>query len=385
MNDRPSASDIARWTANYADERQGAALYESLAAAEKDTERAAILRRLASVEARHAARWEEKLRVAGVEPPRVHAGLQGRSIAWLARRIGVEAVLPLVRGMELRAVGTYEGQPDAADFIPEERRHARTLAALAQGRTAVGEARTLPPGDVAGGILEREPRHRRDNAGSLRAAVFGVNDGLVSNLSLVLGVAGADPDPRIILLTGIAGLLAGAFSMAAGEYVSVSAQRELFERQIALEREELRANPEEEQEELSLLYQAKGVPALEAEQISERLMADPAVALDTLVREELGLDPGSLGSPWAAAGSSLTAFAAGAVIPVLPYMFTSGATAFVVSAIISALALAGVGATLTLFTGRNPLVGAARMVGIGALAASVTFAVGRLIGVNVGG
>lgn len=385
MDDRPTRTDIARWTANYTDERQGAALYEALAAVERDPDRAGILRQLAGVEARHAARWEEKLRSAGVEPPRVGVGVQGRSIAWLARRLGVEAVMPLVRGMELRAAGMYAGQPDAADFVPDERGHARTIAALARGRKPSLGAAAEAPVDAATAILEREPSHRRDNAGSLRAAVFGVNDGLVSNLSLVLGVAGANPEPRIILLTGIAGLLAGAFSMAAGEYVSVSAQRELYERQIALEREELLADPEEERQELALLYQAKGVPAEEAARISERLMSDPAVALDTLVREELGLDPASLGSPWTAATSSFFAFGVGAVIPVAPYLFGAGSLAFLLSAVLSALALALVGAALTLFTGRNPLIGAVRMVGIGALAASVTFLVGRLIGVSVAG
>jgi VIT1/CCC1 family predicted Fe2+/Mn2+ transporter len=165
----------------------------------------------------------------------------------------------------------------------------------------------------------------------------------------------------------------------------MSAQREMFERQIALEREELANAPEEEQEELSLLYQAKGVPANDADRMASRLIRDPEAALDTLAREELGLDPGSLGSPWAAAISSLVAFAVGALLPVLPYLFTEGTLAFVLSALLSAVGLLAVGASITLFTGRNPLMGALRMLGIGAIAATVTYVVGRLIGVGVTG
>ena len=384
QNDR---FQVARWTANYLDEREGAALYESLAAAEKNPQRADVLRRMATVEAKHAARWEEKLRAAGVEPPPVREGLQSRLICWLARRMGVPAVLPLVRGMELRAAGTYADQPDAQDLVPDERGHARALAAMTEGRrgTSTAGAGAQAVEDPTAAILGRERWHRHDRGGALRAAVFGVNDGLVSNLSLVIGVAGADPEPRFILLAGVAGLLAGSFSMAAGEYVSVTAQREMYERQIALEREELATAPEEEREELSLLYQAKGVPAAEAEMMASRLIADPSAALDTMVREELGLNPEDLGSPWRAAGSSLVAFAGGAVLPVLPYLFTEGVLAFVLSAVLSALGLLAVGVAITLFTGRSPLVGALRMLAIGAVAASVTYLVGRLIGVGVAG
>jgi VIT1/CCC1 family predicted Fe2+/Mn2+ transporter len=289
--------------------------------------------------------------------------------------------------MELRAAGAYSGQPDATDLVPEERGHARMLAAMTEGGgTAPPEAAVPLTGeDATSAILGRERWHRRDRGGSLRAAVFGVNDGLVSNLSLVIGVAGANPEPSFILLAGVSGLLAGSFSMAAGEYVSMSAQREMFERQIALERQELAMDPEQEREELSLLYQAKGVPEREAELMSRRLIADPAAALDTMAREELGLDPDALGSPWGAATSSLLAFAVGAVLPVLPYMFGNGTSAFVWSIVLSAIGLALVGSAITLFTGRSPLVGALRMVSIGAIAAGVTFMVGRLIGVGMTG
>jgi len=384
MTQPAEKSEVARWTANYVGEREGAALYEALAAAEKSPQRAEVLRRMAAVEARHAGRWEEKLRAAGVEPPPVRGGLQARTIEWLARRMGVEAVLPLVRGMELRAAGTYSDQADAQDFVPDERGHARTLAALTSGGMP-STANTEAAADASAAILRSEHWHRHSGGGTLRAAVFGLNDGLVSNLSLVIGVAGADPEPRFILLAGVAGLLAGSFSMAAGEYVSVSAQREVFERQIALEREELAMSPEQEREELSLLYQAKGIPAQEADLVAGRLMADPTAALDTMVREELGLDPGELGSPWGAAISSLLAFSGGALLPVLPYMFAEGTLAFVLSIVLSGLGLFAVGGAITLFTGRHPLGGALRMLAIGAVAATVTYLVGRLIGVGVSG
>src|SRR5215213_1478963 len=223
MSADSDSANVARWTANYVGERQGAALYEALASVEKDPRRSEILRQMAAVEVRHAARWEEKLRRAGIEPPAVRQGHQERIICWLARRIGVEAVLPLVRGMELRAAGGYAGQNDAFDLIAEERGHARTLAAMTEGRTgSIGDVAPTGADEAATAILGRERWHRRDRGGSLRAAVFGVNDGLVSNLSLVIGVAGADPAPHFILLAGVSGLLAGAFSMAAGEYVSIS-------------------------------------------------------------------------------------------------------------------------------------------------------------------
>jgi vacuolar iron transporter family protein len=381
MTQTVEPNEIERLTRNYLGEREGMDLYHALADAERNPNRAEILRRMAAIEGRHADRWERKLRDAGVEPPAYRTGRRVGMIRWLARRFGVDAVLPLVRGLELRASGDYDQQPDARDFAPDERGHARTLMAMTEGTSAT----TTPPEDASGQILARERWHRRDRGGSLRAAVFGVNDGLVSNLSLVVGVAGADPDPKFILLAGVAGLLAGSFSMAAGEYVSMTAQREMFERQIQLEREELATSPEQEREELSLLYQAKGVPADQADRMATELIKDPKAALDTMAREELGLDPEALGSPWGAAFSSLAAFAIGAILPVLPYFFISGVIGFVLSAVLSGLGLLAVGAAITLFTGRNPLFGALRMLAIGAAASAVTFAVGRLIGVSVAG
>jgi VIT1/CCC1 family predicted Fe2+/Mn2+ transporter len=215
--------------------------------------------------------------------------------------------------------------------------------------------------------------------------IFGVSDGLVSNLSLVMGVEAASKDASFVVLAGIAGLLAGAFSMAAGEYISMQSQRELFERQIELEKAELEAMPEEEERELAALYMAKGFPRAEAERIAARMFEDPDTALDTLVREELGLDPDELGSPLGAAGGSFLAFAVGALIPLVPYLLLSGTAAFAVSLGLSLVALFLVGAGVSLLTGRGVLFSGLRQLAIGAGAAAVTYAVGTVIGVGVSG
>jgi len=230
-----------------------------------------------------------------------------------------------------------------------------------------------------------EHRHRNlGGGGNLRAAVFGVSDGLVSNASLILGVAGATPDPHVVLLSGVAGLAAGAFAMAAGEYVSVSSQRELYEYQIALERDELKEYPEAEAQELALIYVAKGLPQREAEKLAQRLISDPETALDTLAREELGLNPGELGSPFAAAASSFASFAAGAAVPLAPFVVVAGTAALPIAIGITAITLFGVGAILSLFTGRSAWLSGLRTLALGALAGGVTYAIGRLLGVNIG-
>jgi len=230
----------------------------------------------------------------------------------------------------------------------------------------------------------RAERHKMGGAGNLRAAVFGVNDGLISNTSLILGVAGAGAAADVILLSGTAGLLAGAFSMAAGEYVSVRSQREFHEYQITLEREELDQYPQEEAAELALIYQAKGVDGEAARHMAEALIRDPDRALDTLAREELGLNPDELGSPWQAAISSFLAFACGAFIPVLPFLLLSGHTAFSGVLLASGISLFGVGAAISLFTGRRALLGGLRMLGIGAAAGAATWFIGGALGVALG-
>ncbi|HEY8491080.1 MAG TPA: VIT1/CCC1 transporter family protein [Dehalococcoidia bacterium] len=373
MTTRDQRAAIRRYQANYQAELEGAYLYRALARAERDERRAAIFEELAKAEERHAERWMEKIRELGGRPRRGQVGMRARIIARLARWFGTKSVLPALNAMEMGDVEAFRAEPGAGDIARESLEHARTVASLAE-----------PAG--ANHILHRERWHRGAAGGSLRAGVFGVNDGLVSNLSLVMGVSGASPGADVILLAGVAGLLAGAFSMAAGEYVSMRSQRELFERNLAMERDELRAVPEEEQEELSLIYQAKGVPKAEADRVAARIMEDPESALDTLAREELGLDPSELGSPWGAAASSFIMFALGAVIPVLPYIFGgAGLGAFLASAVLSGLALFGVGAALSIFTGRSALLSGGRMLAIGGAAAAVTYGVGTLLGVSAGG
>lgn len=221
--------------------------------------------------------------------------------------------------------------------------------------------------------------------GNLRAAVLGVNDGLVSNFSLVMGVAGGISDPDIVLLAGVAGLLAGAFSMAAGEYVSVRSQRDVYEHQIERERYEIATRPDDEEEELVTIYRSKGLSQDEAEAVAKRLRADPEAMLDTMVREELGLNPDELGSPIGASASSFTAFVMGAVIPIIPYLFGTGSLNIPASAVLSAGALLVVGGTLAKMSNRNPLWGAARMALAGGAAAAVTFGIGSLVGMTLAG
>jgi VIT1/CCC1 family predicted Fe2+/Mn2+ transporter len=261
---------------------------------------------------------------------------------------------------------------------------AEATAAMSAEEMAHGRAVAALAGDGKGEQIARsEGRHRAAAGGALRAGVFGVNDGLVSNLLLILGVAGGTSNGNIILLAGLAGLLAGAFSMAAGEWVSVQSQRELYEREIAVEREELSAFPEEELEELILIYQAKGLSDDESKALAGRIMRQPESALDTLTREELGLAPGDLGSPWVAALSSFGSFAVGALIPVLPFLFGAGTAALVIAIGLSAVTLFVVGSAIALLTGRNSLRGGLRMVAIAGVVGLASHLVGVLIGKGV--
>jgi VIT1/CCC1 family predicted Fe2+/Mn2+ transporter len=240
--------------------------------------------------------------------------------------------------------------------------------------------RILPhPGPIVG------EQRTGGKSGALRAAIFGVNDGLVSNLSLIFGVAGAGVNNRVVILAGVAGLLAGAFSMAAGEYISVRVQREVFERLIHLEAHEIGSDPEAERAELAQLYVRKGLPPDLADRLAVELMKDPQVALDTHAREELGLDPDEgLGSPVAAAGASFAMFSVGALVPLVPFLFGSGGPAVAVSAVLSGAALFGVGAAMSYLTGRNALLSGLRMLGIGAAAAGITYLVGSMLNVGIG-
>ncbi|HVJ74849.1 MAG TPA: VIT1/CCC1 transporter family protein [Casimicrobiaceae bacterium] len=338
------------------EEQRSAYLYRACAAAEEGTSRAELFRRLAGEAEAQGAIWRAQLTsrggsAPGPYEPDARTRLVARMVGWM----GPRRLRGVLAAMKVRGMAIYSGSSVAADSV-----HA-------------------PP--VPGAPLER--RHRGlGSGGNLRAAVFGVNDGLVSNASLILGVAGAGGDARTVVMAGVAGLAAGAFSMAVGEYVSVRSQRELYEHQIALERDELKQYPEAEAQELALIYAAKGVPRKQAEQVAKRLVADPEHALDTLAREELGLNPAELGSPIGAAASSFAAFGAGAALPLVPFL-TAGSNALTVSIAVAAVALFAIGATLSLFTGRHALSSGLRMLALGAAAGAVTWAVGRLVGIAV--
>jgi VIT1/CCC1 family predicted Fe2+/Mn2+ transporter len=374
--------DSAQSLANLRLERDAVLLYDALAAIEINPQRAGAFNRIAANERRHAEVWASKLREAGVEvpPPPARPRPRVRAIILLARIFGTKAVSDLVTSLEGDEEEIYEGQtatPEIEAIAADEREHAEIWRKLK-------DPDYHPDRDIA----ERERWHRSGRSGTLRAVIFGVSDGLVSNLALVMGVAGASGPTatagHFVLLAGIAGLLAGAFSMAAGEYISMQSQRELFERQIALERAEMEAMPEEEEAEMAAIYRAKGFREDEAKAIAHRLFENPEHALDQLIREELGLDPDELGSPFSAAFGSFVAFALGAFVPVLPYLIGGGVAAFVTAIVISLIALFAVGAGVSLLTGRGVLFSGARQVAIGATAAVVTFAVGSAIGVSVG-
>jgi VIT1/CCC1 family predicted Fe2+/Mn2+ transporter len=230
-----------------------------------------------------------------------------------------------------------------------------------------------------------EPHHRNIQGGAARAAVFGVSDGLVSNVALILGMAGANPGSGVVRLAGLAGLVGGAVSMAAGEFISMKAQSELLERELEMERLELKRRPEGERAELIQIYRSRGIETDTAEELASALMRDPDVALETHAREELGIDPGELGSPVAAAVSSFLAFAAGAVIPLFPWFFGAGAAAIVASVILGVVSALTVGALLARFTGRSVVRSAVRQLMWSAVPAAVTYAIGSVVGVGAGG
>jgi len=332
-------------------EKESAWLYRQVAAAEPDPRKRGLFLKLAAAADEQADKWQAL--AAGDAPKRLYApSLRARIVARLLSRFEARSLRMVLAAMKVRGLSVYDAAPAAQG-------HAMPTS-LAQ----VGA------------------RHRSAGGGALRAAVFGVNDGLVSNVSLVLGVAGAGIQSATVLTTGAAGLLAGALSMAAGEYVSVRSQREMYEHQIALEREELAEYPEEEAEELALIYHARGVTLEQARAVSQALLANPEQALDVLAREELGLNPDDLGSPWRAASASFVTFALGAAVPLLPFLggFT-GMRAVAAAGGLTLLVLFAVGLGLSLFTGRGAVYGALRMVLIGGGAGVVSFLVGRALGV----
>ncbi|GAB4297892.1 MAG: hypothetical protein Kow0096_16230 [Thiohalomonadaceae bacterium] len=338
---------------SWGEEKQSAWLYHVVAEVEDDAHRRALFTALAAAAEEQARLWERQMAADGATVPvGFKPSYRARVVAALLRRLGPRAIRPVLAAMKVRGISVY-------------------------GSAVPGHPMPTTVEQVGG-------RHRGvGSGGNLRAAVFGVNDGLVSNTALIMGVAGATADTTFILTSGVAGLLAGALSMAAGEYISMRSQREMFEYQIGLEREELAEYPAEETEELALIYHARGVPLERARELAAALMQNPEHALDTLAREELGLNPDDLGFPWGAAAASFTAFTAGAILPLLPFLLPLGTPPVPTAAGLAVLGLFAVGATLSLFTGRGALRSGLRMVLIGGGAGVVTYLIGMLLGVGL--
>lgn len=370
-----ATNDIERYRTNLRDELDGAALYAALAAAESDPVRKDLYQQLSQAEAEHAELWKKKLVAIGIHDFPHAPSVRTRVLVWLARRFGPKFVLPAVAAAEFADRNKYSGQADAVGLSADERGHAAVVQAAANAR---------PSPTIGADIAKAERWHRIGGGNELRAAVLGANDGLVSNFCLVMGVAGAGMPSKLILLTGLAGLIAGAGSMALGEWLSVTNARELARTQIDKEREELEQTPEAEQKELALIYQAKGLNRTDAQRVASEVMRDKTVALDTLAREELGIDPAELGgNPWSAAAVSFVLFALGAVFPVLPFLFLNGMPAVAVSIGLSALALGVIGIVTSLFNGRPVWFSAVRQIAIGCVAAGLTYGIGALLGVSL--
>lgn len=348
-------TDKARIEEQWRDEANAAWLYKTVHDAEPHPRFKQMFLDLAKAAERQAAIFARDL---GPALPTFKPDMRSRLVASIVRLIGPKRARPLLAAMKIRGLSVY---------------------ASASPRPAAYTGHAMPHA-----VGEFGQEHRATGGGTLRAAVFGANDGVVSNTCLILGVAGAAAEPRTVLLTGVAGLLAGAFSMAAGEYVSVRSQRELYEHQIAQERAELDRYPEEEAEELALIYAARGAPIEEARVMTRAMLQNREEALKTLAREELGLNPDDLGSPWGAASSSFVAFSLGAVVPLLPFLIDRGNHSLWQSCAVSGAALFAIGAALSLFSGRNALVGGLRMLGIGAAAGAATYFIGGLLGVGLG-
>lgn len=351
----PTERQLRRWRQYLADERAEAAVYHQLAE-RKSGEEAEILRALASAEQRHERHWVELLGTRVGAPRR--GSVRTRILIFLARRFGSVFVLALAQRAEARS--PYDSDSDATDrMAADEAIHGEVLRGLAA-------------------------RGRERISGTFRAAVFGANDGLVSNLALVLGVGATGIDARAVLFTGIAGLLAGALSMGAGEYVSVRSQLELLAAsrpdpasQRALPHLDMDAN------ELALVYRARGMSPAEADARAREVLGTPE--LDRPVDTDVADEHRSVGSPWGVAGSSFVFFACGALIPVLPYLFgASGPLAVVVAAALVGVSLLGTGAVVGLLSGAPPLLRALRQLAIGYAAAAVTYLLGVLFGTAVG-
>lgn len=325
---------------NWREEKRSAYLYSIMAANENNILHKKLFTDLQTAANKQAEAWEKKIKSLGMQMPTEFVpDFRTRLVSWLIKCFGSENMHSILSAMKIRGMSVFT------------RYHS-------------------------------EHKHTTFNASSnLRAAVFGINDGLISNMSLILGIAGANADQHFIVLAGIAGLLAGACSMGAGEYISVRSQREVFEYQIAIEKQELEEYPEEETEELSLIYQARGVPAEQAAKLAKIMIENPDTGLNALAREELGLNPEDLVSPIGAMVSSFISFSIGAAVPLLPFLIGPASWNLYASIAVTAITLFIIGTILSLFTNRNPLLLGVRMLAVGVIAGGLTFVIGKLLGI----
>lgn len=357
-------------------EIDAAYLYGKLATVQKDPALANVLKQLSAIEESHAQHAIDKIRKSApsFQPP--GASRRARIQFKLGKIFGYDFIIANLSSME-RSL--------ASSTVRGKVKHGQKPSGLEHNHVMIIEAVSRGTTPASGGFIARmEGRHKTVGGNALRAAVLGANDGLVSNMSLVMGVTGAAASNTTILITGIAGMLAGAISMSLGEWLSVQSSRELNQRQIDLEAEELESSPEQERQELSLLYQAKGMDAESADALSHKVFENKEGALDTLVREELGIDQQELGgSAWEAAFASFFLFVAGAIIPVLPFTFLSGTQAVYTCLAFSVVGLFVIGASITLFTGRSFVTSGLRQVLFGLAAAAVTYGIGKLIDVSL--
>lgn len=352
-------------------------LYNKLAEVEDDKTVANVFRQMSEIEKGHAEAFIKKISPGknGILP---QPSFRAKTLNAIGKIFGYDYVLGVLMDTE-KSISNAVISAKNKNNLPvtgTETNHVKILRSLLEGESKV----------TGGNVAKFESRHRSVGGNALRAAVLGGNDGLVSNFSLVMGIAGATEGGSGVLLAGVAGLLAGALSMALGEWISVKSSQELHENQMQLEMDELETNPEGEKKELALIYMAKGIPHDQAHEMAAGIMLNKTEAHDILVKEELGINPEELkGSAMEAAIYSFILFAIGAVIPVLPFMFTTGINAIIISVAGSATGLFLIGSAITLFTGKSIWFSGFRQVLFGLIAAAITFGIGKLIGVSLAG
>ncbi len=349
-------------------------LYSKLAEHETDTNLANVFRQMSEIEKSHAIAFAKKLNLSTENI--IQPSWRAKTINTIGKVFGYDYVLGVMMDTEkgISSAIIQSKKKNNVEITGTETNHVKILRSILEKET-----------NVTGSQLSKfEKKHRSVGGNAIRAAVLGGNDGLVSNFSLVMGVAGATAGQDGVLLSGLAGLLAGALSMSLGEWVSVKSSQELYENQMQIEMEELETNPEGEQKELALIYMTKGIPEDQAHEMAAEIIKDKDKAHEILVREELGINTEELhGSAIEAAIYSFILFAIGAVIPVLPFMFIKGMNAVYMSVGLSALGLFIIGAAITLFTGKNVWYSGFRQMLFGLLAAAITFGIGKLIGVSI--